>query len=228
MATTRTAKKTTPPQRDAAAKKTAPAPGKAPAKKTAARKPAAKKTTAVSPSDRKRNWMTDAQGYAVLAARIAGINTTRIQDWVDHHDGTVTRALADGTLHYTVSTRTLRWQATCRMGAIHEYRIDDPSMAAMARVRAATCPLLHADLSTIKGLTDEELAELGIHTGITFDKQIPGEDPITETVPIPLPGRERALGDALTHATSATDDTQPIPVLPARADDEHPMEHPEP
>ena len=118
------------------------------------------------------------------------------------------------------------------MGAVHEYRIDDPGMASAARVRAATCPLLHADFSGLKGLTDEELTELGIHTGVTLVKQPPGENEITKTVPIPIPAQERTLGDQLAHATSATDDTQPLAIaeiadgLTARADNDQMKEHP--
>jgi hypothetical protein len=237
MATTRT-RKQTPAQPDTTtpAAKT-PARKTTPAKKAPARKPAAKKTAAPATQPKRkqeRGWMTDAQGFAVLAARIAGINTDRIQDWRDHGDGTVTRALDDGTLLYKVATRTLRWQATCCMGAVHTYRIDDASMAAAARTRAATCPLLHADFSTLKGLTDEELAELGVHTGITLVKQPPSEDPDTETFTVLLPVKVRALGDTLTRATTATDDTQPLPVteiaagLTARADTEEAKEHPQP
>jgi hypothetical protein len=228
MATTRTAKKTAQAQRDNE-KTTAPA-RKSPAKKTPARKPAAKKTLPT----RSRDWMTDAQGFAVLAARIVGINTPRIQDWTDHHDGTVTRALNDGTLHYTVTTRTLRWQATCRMGAVHTYLIADPSSAAAARVRAETCTQLHADLTSIEPLTTDELKKLGVHTGTTLASRLPGEDPITETIPVPLLVKPRALGDALTRATSTTADTQPLSHteiaagLTARADNDQPMEHPEP
>jgi hypothetical protein len=221
MATTRTAKKAAQTRRDTA-ETTAPA-RKTPAKKTT-RKPAAKKTLPTRP----RDWMTDAQGFAVLAARIVGINTPRIQDWTDHHDGTVTRALNDGTLHYTVATRTLRWQATCRMGAVHTYLITDPGMAMDARMRAATCTQLHADLTGIPALTDAERAELGIATSeaITLAGPIPGVPEITETIPVPMPERrERSLGDALTRATTATADTQPIPVLAA---DETPKEHPQP
>jgi hypothetical protein len=226
MATTRT-RKTTQAQPETAkpvAKKTA-------ARKTT-RKPPAKKTLPKRDTD----WMSDGQGFAIVAALIAGIPTARIQDWTDHGDGTVTRALSDGTLQYTVATRTLRWQATCRMGAVHSFRIDDASMAAAARVRAATCSLIHADLSSIEPLTKDEQAELGIrlHTGVTLAKQPPGEDPITETVRIPVPVKDRALGDTLTRATTATDDTQPLPAaeiaagLAARADTEEAKEHPEP
>ena len=233
MVPRRTAKKTTPAQaqRDTA-KKTEPA-RKTPAKKTPARKQTAKKTAPTLPT-RTRDWMTDGQGYATIAARLVGIPTPHIQAWRDHGDGTLTRPLTDGTLHYTIATRTLRWQATCRMGAIHTYRIDDPGMAADARMRAATCTQTHADLTSLQPLTQDELNDLGVHTGRTLAKPIPGEEPITETIPVPLPGRPRALGDALTRTTTATDETQPLPAsqiaagLTARADHDQPKEHPQP
>lgn len=230
MATTRTPKKTTPSQRDAA-KKTTPARKTATAKKTTARKPAAKKATPPPLPKRHRDFMTDGQGFATVAARIVGIPTLRINDWRDHNDGTVTRALGDGTLHYTVATRTLRWQATCRMGATHTYRIDDPRMAMDARMRAATCNQPHADLTHLKRLTRDELAELGIHTGPTWAKHLPGE-PDTETIPVPLPAKPRVLGDQLTRAHSANADTQPLNqqdiAAGLAARDEQPKEHPQP
>ncbi|RSN38792.1 hypothetical protein DMH12_37370, partial [Streptomyces sp. WAC 04229] len=88
---------------------------------------------------RPRDFMTDTQGFAVLAARLAGITTPHIQAWRDHRDGTATRPLHDGsTLHYTLATRTLRWQAICPMGAIHEYVLTSPSTAAAARADQET------------------------------------------------------------------------------------------
>jgi hypothetical protein len=174
--------------------------------------------------------MTDAQGFAVLAARIAGIDTNRIRDWTDHHDGTVTRALVDGTLHYNANTRTLRWQATCRMGAVHTYLIDTPGLAAAARMRAATCTQLHADLTGIEPLTTDEMAELGVlnvqsRTAPRWAKT--SEPEFTESKVVQVVVRSRVLGDQLTHAHSATDDTQPIAALPA-ADQDQPKEHPQP
>ncbi|MGW2740547.1 hypothetical protein ACWC4D_40940 [Streptomyces sp. NPDC001288] len=234
----RTAKKTTPAQRDAAKKtaKTAPA-RKAPAKRTTTRKPPAKKTAAPLPR-RERLFMTDIQAYATLASRIAGIPTHRIRDWRDHRNGTATRPLTDGShLHYTLETRTLTWQAICPMGATHIYTLDRPSTAASARLHADRCTETHATLTHIPRLTPDEWAALGIQTGPTWARpDLPGEDPITDTIPVPLPDRHpRALGDTLTHATSATAETQPLStkdiadVLAARtADTEQPKEHPEP
>ena len=178
--------------------------------------------------------MTDIQGYATLAARIAGILTPRIGAWTDHGDGTTTRPLKDGTLHYTQDTRTLTWQATCRMGAVHTYRLDSPSTAAQARVLAATCEQLHADLTTIRPLTRGELADLGLHPGPTWARPDLLGDDITETIPLP-DHRDRALGDTLTHSKTGTDDTQPMSqqqiteglAARAAADNDQPKDHPD-
>ena len=230
MATTRSTKKATSSQRDTT-KPAAPTPRKTAAKKPSPRKRNAKKTLPTRPAE----WMTDGQGYAIVAARLVGIDTPRIQDWTDHRDGTVTRALRDGTLHYNTRTRTLRWQAVCRMGAFHTYRLDDPGMAMDARMRAATCSQPHADLTHIRPLGDDELTELGVHTGTTLAEQPAGEEAITETIPAPVPDRRRrALGDDLTRSRAAAADTQPLSRteieagLAARADHDTPKEHPEP
>ena len=214
MADTRSARKTSTPR---PAKKTTAA------KKTAARTPrktTAKKTTTARLSlvkprpdlpTRNKPYMTDVQGYATLAARIAGIYTPRITAWTDHGDGTATRPLKDGTLHYTQDTRALTWQATCRMGAIHTYVLDSPSTAAAARVQAATCQQVHADLTKVRPLTADELAELGLLNTPTWARPDLLGDDITATIPIPLPDqRDRALGDELTHSASGIADTQPL------------------
>lgn len=202
-----------------AAKKTA-------ARKTAAKKAPAKKTAAPLPV-RTKPWMTDAQGYATLAARIVGINTPNIQEWRQHRDDTVTRQLDDGsTLHYTLATRTLTWQAICPMGAVHEYRLTSPSVACAARVHADRCTKPHADLTHIPALTAAELAELGLVESRNIPKWVKCGEPepeVTETLPVTLPAQPRVLADQLTRARTATADTQPIPVLPA----EQPKEHPE-
>jgi hypothetical protein len=118
------------------------------------------------------------------------------------------------------------------MGATHIYRLDTPSTAAAARVHADRCTETHASLTHIPRLTRDELTELGIHTGPTWARQLPGEDPITETIPVPIPARPRVLGDQLTRARSAAADTQPLPIadihagLTARADTEAPKDHP--
>ncbi|MEU5741997.1 hypothetical protein ABZ784_28895 [Streptomyces tendae] len=220
---TRTARTTTP-------KKTA----KKTAKKTTAprtRKQTAPRLSLVKPTPpnltrRPRDFMTDTQGFAVLAARLAGITTPSIRAWRDHHDGTTTRPLHDGsTLHYTLATRTLRWQAVCPMGAIHEYVLTSPSTAAAARVHADLCQTEHADLSVIPALTADELEALGIHSGPTWARPLPGE-PATES--IPLPARSVA------RATASAADTQPLSRdeitagLAARADNDQPKGHPQP
>ena len=222
-------------------------------KKTTA-KTAAKKTT-TAPRTRKRtqprlslvkptpprptralDFITDAQIYAVHAARQAGLPIHRIRDWRDHHDGTATRPLTDGsTLHYTLATRTLRWQALCPMGTTHEYVITTPSTAAAARVHADRCQTEHADLTVIPPLTADELAALGILHTPTWARPVPGDPEITATVPVPLPTpAPRVLGDQLVRSHTDTADTQPLSQqdiadgLTARADHDQPKEHPQP
>jgi hypothetical protein len=220
------------------AKKTA-----TPAKKTtAARAPRTRKTTTVKKTQprlslvkptpalppRPRDFITDAQIYATHHAKAAGIPIHRIREWTDHQDGTATRTLTDGYLHYTHNTRTLTWRATCRMGALHTYILDSPSTAAAARVQAATCEELHADLSTVPPLTPDELEAEGLLQTPTWARpdQLAGE--ITATIPVPA--------DPVIRATASAADTQPMSTqaiaegLAARAaaDAEAPREHPEP
>lgn len=219
------AKKTTAKRTTAAA--TRPARKRAPRKNTAG----APKLSLVKTRDelpvRDKPFMSDAQGLATLAARMVGILTPRITAWTDHPDGTTTRPLQDGTLHYTQATRTLTWQATCRMGAVHTYLLDSPATAAAARVQAATCTQPHADLSTVQPLTRDELEALGLHTGPTWARPDLLGDDISATIRIPLPTqRERALGDELTRSGAGVDETQPIPTL--NPDTEMPKEHPQP
>ena len=234
MATSRTAKKTTPSPRGTANQK-APAARKAPAKKQTTRRPA-KKSTAPLPK-RQKPFLTDIQAHATIASRLAGITTERIRDWRDHRDGTATRPLADGShLHYELKTRTLTWQAICPMGATHVYVLDRPSTAAAARLHTDRCTETHATFTHIPRLTRQEWTALGIDTSPSWARpDLPGEDPITETIPVPLPVRARALGDELAHARSATADTQPMSrddidagLAQRAADNEDPKEHPQP
>lgn len=240
--------------RTRAAKATDTTPAPTPAKKTAAKRPAAarpprrrtpRNTAAGAPklslvkplTGRPRPFMTDAQGYATLAALIVGITTVRIRDWHDHLDGTATRRLRDGShLHYDLATRTLTWQAVCPMGAIHEYRLTSPSTAIAARVHADRCTQPHADLTKVPPLTGDELEALGILQTPTWARTaLPGE-PATESIPVPLPDRrQRALADTFAHSESSTAETQPLAKaeiaagLTARAaDTETPKEHPQP
>lgn len=219
------AKKTTAPRKTAAKKTAARQTGKKTTKKTQPRLSLVKPTPEIPA--RRRPFMTDVQGYATLAARIAGIPTPRINDWRDHRDGTATRPLTDGsTLHYTLTTRTLRWQAVCPMGAIHEYVLDSPSTAAAVRVHADRCCETHADLTHIPRLTPDELAALGLLQTPTWARPDLLGDDITETIPVP--------DEALTRATASASKTQPLSQeeiaagLTARADHDHAKEHPEP
>lgn len=224
-ARTRTAKKTTPaPSKKAAAR---PA-GKRTTRKATA--PGAPKLSLVKPPKpplptRDRLFVTDAQIYANHTARQAGLPTHRIREWTDHNDGTATRTLTDGFLHYTHPTRTLTWRTTCRMGALHTYILDSPSTAARARVQAASCEELHADLSTVPPLTGNELEALGLLQTPTWARKDVIGEPATVSLPVPE--------EPIHRATSSAADTQPIPlaaitaVLTARAaDTETPKEHP--
>lgn len=240
------------------AKKADTTPAPAPAKKTTAKRssaPAARptrrrttRTTAatnrpplslVKPRKdlptRDRDFMTDTQGYATLAALIVGITTVNIRNWRDHRDGTATRPLRDGsTLHYNLPTRTLTWQAVCRMGAIHQYALTSRSVACAARLHADACDQLHADLTQIPRLTADELAALGLLNTPTWARPDNLSGDITETIPVPLPERAaRALADTLTRSSSATDETHPMNLtdiadgLAARAADDTAKEHPQ-
>jgi hypothetical protein len=219
----------------------------APAKKTATRKTTrAPRKKAMPPVSlvkplptRTRPWMTDTQGFATLAALIAGIPTHRIRDWRDHRNGTATRKLRDGsTLHYNQATRTLTWQAICPMGAIHAYQIADRSTATAARVHADRCNTPHHDLTTVPALTADELATLGILHAPTAAVRLPGDPEVTQTLPVPRPAPTlipRALADTLVHSNRSNADTQPLSHdqiaagLAARAaDQETPKEHPQP
>jgi hypothetical protein len=234
MATrTGNARKTTPAQRDtakkAAAKKTTPrTPRKAAAaKKTQPRLSLVKPTpTGTDLPTRPRDFITDAQIYATHHAKGAGIPVHRIREWTDHQDGTATRVLTDGYLHYTHETRTLTWRATCRMGALHTYVLDSPSTAAAARVQAATCEELHADLSTIPPLTADELEAEGLLQTPTWARpdQMAGE--ITATIPVPAEPLKQAIASAA--------DTQPMSTqaiadhIAKQLADQQPKEHPQP
>jgi hypothetical protein len=231
MATrTGNARKTTPAQRDtakktAAAKKTTPrTPRKTAAKKTQPRLSLVKPTPALPP--RPRDFITDAQIYATHAAKAAGIPVHRIREWTDHQDGTATRILTDGFLHYTHNTRTLTWRATCRMGALHTYVLDSPSTAAAARVQAATCEELHADLSTVPPLTADELEAEGLLQTPTWARPDDLAGEITATIPVPA--------DPVIRATASAADTQPMSTqaiadhIAKQLADQQPKEHPQP
>jgi hypothetical protein len=223
-----TAKKTATARKTTAAKTGS---GRAPRKtatgKTAAKKPPTRLALVETPPPndmptRARDFITDAQIYATHAAKQAGIPIHRIRDWADHQDGTATRALKDGTLHYTHETRTLTWQATCRMGAVHTYVINGRANAAAARVEAATCAELHDDLAEAgKPLTAAERAEMGfVQTPTWARKDVIGEEP---TVSIPVD--EKPVAQAIASAA----DTQPMSTEQIAAHiAETAKEHPQP
>ncbi|WP_330328255.1 hypothetical protein [Streptomyces pseudovenezuelae] len=227
---TRTAKTTA---KKTAAKKTTAARAPRTRKTTTAKKTTPARLSLVKPTPtdtglpaRPRDFITDAQIYATHAAKKAGIPVHRIREWTDHHDGTATRVLTDGYLHYTHETRTLTWRASCRMGALHTYVLDSPSTAAQARVQAATCEELHADLSTVPPLTPDELEAEGLLQTPTWARpdELAGE--ITATIPVPA--------EPLHRATASAADTQPMSTqaiadhIAQQLADQQPKEHPQP
>lgn len=253
MARTTTRARKTTAAKDAAA---TPAPQKTAAKKAPTAKAPTKRTptkrttpeqTPPTPTRTRRHtpssdFITDAQIHGYHAARLAGIHTDHITDWRAHTDGTASHALNDGTLHYNHNTRTLTWQATCRMGAWHAYPIADRSGAAQARVAAAQCAIAHHDFSETKALTETEWAEIGIRRTPSWARTAPGTPAtLAITVSVPKPAKpeeptERTLADQLTHSDSSTVDTQRMNTaaiaagLTARAaaDSDQPKEHPQP
>jgi hypothetical protein len=246
MTSTRAAKKTavTPaPAKKAAAKRTAPAKARTPRKRTTTRKttPGAPKLSLVKTAPplpaRENPFMTDIQGFATCAALIAGITTPSIRDWRDHRDGTCTRQLRDGShLHYNLATRTLTWQATCPMGATHEYPLPSRSAACAARLHAAACTQPHTDLTTIPALTADELEALGLHAGPTLAPdalEAAGDNTTTTTQIIPIPEvkqTHRTLADQLTASGKGIADTQPMSTdqIAAHIATETAKEHPQP
>lgn len=223
-----TAKKTaTPAKKTAAARTRKTTPGKTAAKKPPTRLALVETPPPTDKPTRIRDFITDAQIYATHAAKQAGIPIHRIREWTDHHDGTATRALKDGTLHYTHETRTLTWQANCRMGAVHTYVIGSPSTAAAARVEAATCAEVHDDLAEAgKPLIPAEREAMGfLQTPTWASKDVIGEEP---TVSIPVD--EEPVAQAIASAA----DTQPMSTdaiaahIAAQLADQTPKEHPQP
>ncbi|NUQ95822.1 MAG: hypothetical protein HOY79_04435 [Streptomyces sp.] len=224
MTSTRAAKKTTAaapaPAKKTAAKRTAPAKPRTPRKRTPRKAaPGAPTLSLVKAAPqlpaRERPFMTDVQGFATCAALMVGIPTVNIRDWRDHRNGTCTRQLRDGShLHYNLTTRTLTWQAVCRMGATHEYPLVSRSGACAARLHADACNQLHADLTTIKPLTADELEALGLHAGPTWaQKNLPGDPDVTETLTVPIPEvkqTHRTLADQLTRSGKGIADTHPM------------------
>lgn len=225
------------------------------ARKTASRKtpPAAraKKTAtaeqpALPPAKPRRHtpsseFLTEAQIHGHYTARLVGINTLHIRGWRAHADGTASHPLTDGTLHYDHGTRTLTWQAICRMGAWHAYPIVSRSTATQARIDAAQCEAPHHDFSGVKPLTETEWAALGIRRTPTWAKDLTGTtETLTITVPAPAAAPQpepapRALGDQFTRSHADTTDTQPMNTREiadhiARADNDldTAKEHPQP
>ncbi|MFF8544764.1 hypothetical protein ACF060_31260 [Streptomyces werraensis] len=172
------------------------------------------KTPTLSLPTRQQDFLTDAQIYAVHAARTAGLPIHRIRDWTDQRNGTAIRRLRDGSyLHYNHTTRTLTLLARCPMGAPHQYELTTPSSATAARIAVDRCNTPHADLTHLKPLTRDEWEALGVHTGPTWARPDLLDETPTETIPVPLPTTNpepepRALADQLAHSDTGTADTQ--------------------
>ncbi|MFD8777470.1 hypothetical protein [Streptomyces sp. NPDC059916] len=132
-------------------------------------------------------WMTDTQGWATLAARIAGLDTPHITDWIDHGDNTASRHFADGTaLTYQHDTHTLAWTAPCPQGEHHAYRLAAPGDLQAAVTRHDQCTQRHAPtFPAVRNLAD-------------------AFTPDTERTQ-PMPKAEIAAG--LKARTAATDET---------------------
>ncbi|GAA3154238.1 hypothetical protein ACFQ0X_44005 [Streptomyces rectiviolaceus] len=155
-----------------------------------------------------RPWMTDAQGYATLAALLADITTPHLSAWTDIGNDNATRPHTDGTLTYQHATHTLTWTATCPQGTHHNYPITAPGDLKAARTHLAWCQDRHTPTSPVRSLAD------------AF-----GHD------------TDRTLADSLTRSDSGTTDTQPLTAAAIRAgleartqeaDTDQPKEHPEP
>lgn len=257
MARTTTPRKTSTPAKKTTARKTAAKKTTTARKTTQARTTPAKKTqprlSLVKPAPeqprlsliknptpslptRQQDFLTDAQIYAVHAARTAGIPIHRIRDWTDQRNGTAIRRLRDGSyLHYDHTTRTLTLLARCPMGAPHQYELTTPSSATAARIAVDRCNTPHTDLTHLQPLSRDEWEALGIHTGPTWARPDLLDETPTETIPVPLPTHEpepRALADQLTHSNTGTADTQPMSHQQIAAYiTEHtdtPKEHPQP
>lgn len=94
-------------------------------------------------------WMTDAQGFATLAALLADIPTPHITNWTDHGDQTASRPHHDGTLHYSHPTRTLTWIAPCPQGANHTCPLQAPGDFRAARRHLAWCRKDHGPVRSL-------------------------------------------------------------------------------
>ncbi|MFC9497693.1 hypothetical protein [Streptomyces sp. NPDC056982] len=158
---------TTAPAKKATAKKTPARPASrrqapaAPARervKVSLRKPAArpKISLAKKPTLPTQPWMTDTQGWATLAARIAGLDTPHITDWIDHGDNTASRHFADGTaLTYQHDTHALAWTAPCPQGEHHAYALAAPGDLQAAVTRHDQCTERHAPTGpAVRNLAD--------------------------------------------------------------------------
>jgi hypothetical protein len=112
------------------------------------------------------------------------------------------------------------------MGALHTYVLDSPSTAAAARVQAATCEELHADLSTVPPLTADELEAEGLLQTPTWARPDDLAGEITATIPVPA--------DPVIRATASAADTQPMSTqaiadhIAKQLADQQPKEHPQP
>ncbi|MFI8792622.1 hypothetical protein [Streptomyces sp. NPDC055105] len=143
-------------ERTPARRKTPAAPARKRTAKVSLRKPAPKISLTKKQTLPTQPWMTDTQGWATLAARIAGLDTPHITDWIDHGDNTASRHLADGTaLTYQHDTHTLTWTAPCPQGEYHAYALAAPGDLQAAVTRHDQCAERHAPtFPAVRNLAD--------------------------------------------------------------------------
>jgi hypothetical protein len=235
-------RKTTAKKAATPAKKTTAAPArKATAKKAPAwpAKPAETVVDTREPLPVRRRLFTGPLGaneQAAVRAALAAASA-RLPVPVRAWNGS-TAQLADGVLliHNPSPDRLFTAHIACRHGAIHNHPISTGPDLREARAVTQACDRQHTEP------TEHDGAELD------WDKAIgPRKTPQAAVALVPvragatasqavlaLPAAPRVLGDQLTRATSATDDTQPLPRdeitagLAARADNDQPKEHPQP
>lgn len=157
----------------------------------------------------RKSWMTDAQGYATLAALLADIPTPHLHAWTDIGDDNAVRTHRGGTLAYHHNTHTLTWAAPCPQGTHHTYPLAAPGDLKAAATHLAWCTDRHTPTNPVRSLA-----------------QAFGHD------------TDRTLADTLTKSSNGTADTTELPAaqiaagLAARtaapADDHQPKEHPQP
>jgi hypothetical protein len=254
---TAAAKDTAPPAEKKAPSRRAPAKRaaaeKAPAKKTPARKTAAtepgkatkKATTSAArtkttPAAAKKasawpEFITHKMITAHHQARLRGLPTRNIRDWRDLPDGTAAIHFPSGARldHTPTEDAPFHANTPCPAGSIHRHPVRTPADLADAEKAAKDCTEHTATAAAVNiavtrvNPTPEPTEAASCRRIPTWALQLPGDGPITKTIPIPE--------EPVVRATASAAQTQPMPLndiadgLAARtADSEQPKEHPEP